>query len=112
MISIALRTCIGIALMALFDTAALSDEGRPVAAADIAGKKICWNNGRSATFAANGQYTNDRNQHSTWSIAQGGILHIGNDYTETIVLPDGRLQTHRFSGRHGGDKYGWGTVCN
>ena len=72
MISIALRTCIGIALMALFDTAALSDEGRPLAAAHIAGKKICWNNRRSATFAANGQYTNDLNQHRTVVDRPGG----------------------------------------
>jgi hypothetical protein len=113
MILITARICVAGVLTALFSTAAFSLDGRPVAPADLVGKKICWDDGHTGAFAANGQFTNEQGQHATWSIGDG-VLHVGNNYRETVVLADGRLQQHWFVGRsaRGADKYRWGTVCN
>jgi hypothetical protein len=104
--------CIAIILPAFLGTAAWADEGRPATQADLAGKKICWSFGRVSVFAANGQYSNDRGQHSTWSISEPGVIHVGHVYLQTVVLSNGQLQQHKFLGRAGGDKYIWGSVCN
>ena len=52
-------------------------EGRPVAAADISGKKFCWEKGNTTTFAADGQFTNERGQLTRWSISEPGIVKTG-----------------------------------
>jgi hypothetical protein len=112
--SIKSRIGIAVALATIWNTGAFSQEGRPVAAADLTGKKICWDDGRKANFAPNGQFSNDQGQHSTWSVTEPGVLVIGSSNRQTVVLADGRLQQHWFVGRSakGADKYRWGTVCN
>jgi hypothetical protein len=79
-------------------------DGRPVTATDLVGKKICWTNGRTTTFRANGQMGDG---HTQWSILQDGVVKIGESYYEGYVLSDGRFHA-RF---HGGAREEWGTVC-
>lgn len=88
---------------------ALPQEGRPVTADDISGKRVCWSNGRMSIFLADGQYKNDRGQHATWSVSQPGVIHINYTYWETQMLSDGRLLHHWYSRI---DHYRWGTFCN
>ena len=40
----------------IWSTGAFSEEGRPLTAADLAGRKICWDGGYWEEFAANGQH--------------------------------------------------------
>ena len=84
-------------------------EGRPVAAGDISGKKICWNNGNEVFYMANGHFTSWGGDHGTWSIPEPGLIHVGYIYRQTEVLPDGRLHIYWYH-NHGQDR--WGTVCN
>jgi hypothetical protein len=100
---------------------AAADEGRPVTAADLSGKTICWNGsgGLVVTYRADGRTSNNRGGHSIWSVPEPGLVKFLNHYRPMVVLPDGRFQTHRFFGRSGGsltsaDIYTdhWGAVCN
>jgi hypothetical protein len=54
-----------------------------------------------SVFVANGQYSNDRGQHSTWSISEPGVIHVGHVYLQTVVLSNGQLQQRKFLGRAG-----------
>ena len=67
------------------------EEGRPVEARDISGKKFCWNSGHSGVFRANGDYIKDDGHHPKWSVPEPGVILIGDTYRQTEVLPDGRL---------------------
>ena len=113
MMSIKSRVAVAALFAMIWNTAAFSEEGRPVTAADISGKKICWNTGHTSMFAANGQVVFDSGHHANWSVSEPGVIVTGNTERQTVVLPDGRLQEHWFVGRSskGADKYLWGTVC-
>ena len=115
---------------------AAADEGRPVTAADLSGKKVCWYGGLVVTYQANGitleKHRDGHLRRSTWSVPEPGLVQFGPvpgspewfnfaryNYAPMIVLPDGRFQTHRWLGVSGGsltsaDIYTdhWGTVCN
>jgi hypothetical protein len=88
------------------------EEGRPVEAKDIAGKKICWNNGHWAIFHPDGTVENDRGHHTRWQVTEPGVIKIGDNYRQTEVLPDGRIHEYWFkltSSRR--DRDLWGTIC-
>ncbi len=88
-------------------------ESRPVTANDLVGKKICWNDGGIGNFAANGQFTNARGRHTTWSVAEPGVVKIGVKYIQYSILPDGSFYAHWFGGLSiTGHHEFWGTVCN
>jgi hypothetical protein len=92
--------------------------GRPVAAADISGKKFCWENGKTTTFAAGGQFTNETGHLTRWSISEPGVVKTGWRYRQIVVLPDGRLQWHISDARPSMkigrivNAYHWGTICS
>ena len=52
-------------------------DGRPATEKDLVGKKICWDNGRTGMFAANGQFTNDRGHHMSWLVTEPGVVKSG-----------------------------------
>ncbi len=90
-------------------------EGRPVSGSDIAGKKICWDDGGFTMFEPNGQFTNNRGQHSQWLVTEPGVVKIGVSYRQYEILPDGGFYMHRFLARVGsitGHVEHWGKVCN
>jgi hypothetical protein len=92
-----------------------ADEGRPVVAGDLSGKKICWNNGSDGAYAADGNYFSGQGHRSHWSVPSPGVVKIGYRYRQIVVLPDGRFERYWFVGRsnrpEGRDRYRWGTVC-
>jgi hypothetical protein len=93
-------------------------DGRPVTENDLVGKKICWSNGRTGIFAANGQYTEERANeqrahHGTWLVTEPGVVRVWNWYTQYEILPDGSFYQHWFHGLSiTGHHENWGTVCN
>ena len=106
---------VALAFALTWPVAALADEGRLVTAADLAGKKICWEDGAVVTFAANGGYSNSIGWRTRWIVSSPGIVEIGPIYREMVVLPDGRFQTHRwrsFFKVGGHDSYRWGRACS
>lgn len=108
------------------------DEGRPVTAADLSGKTVCWNGGLVTSYYADGREINNHGRRSLWSVPEPGLVRFGPvpgtpewtnfthyNYAPMIVLRDGRFQTHRFFGKSGGsltsaDIYTdhYGTACN
>jgi hypothetical protein len=85
------------AMLAILQAAsAFADEGRPVIASDVAGKKVCWNTGQWDMYEADGQFKNNYGHHSRWSIPEPEILKRGAQYRQVQVLPDGRFHLHLF----------------
>ena len=64
----------------------------PVTAADFAGKKICWDNGSTSSYAAGGKYSNTMSGECTWTMSGSGV-HIHTDRYDYVAdvqkLPDG-----------------------
>lgn len=90
-------------------------QSRPVTANDLVGKKICWNDGGSGLFGADGQYTNKVGKHSVWLVSEPGVVKIGSRYHQIEVLPDRSFYQHKFLGGVGsitGHLEWWGNVCN
>jgi hypothetical protein len=94
---------------------ALPPQGRPVIAKDISGKKICWDDGHWGLFAANGEFSNDRNPnpHSKWSVPEPGVIKTGSFNRQTEILPDGQFHSHWFKIYTSKDRDidHWGKVC-
>ena len=115
-----MKCVLGVAASAtMWPVLAVADEGRPVTAADLSGKKVCWEGGLVTTYYADGRETNNRGGNTIWSVPEPGLVKFRYHYAPMVVLPDGRFQTHRWFGRVGGsltnaDIYTdhWGTVCN
>jgi len=96
---------------------AAAQEGRPVTAADLSGKTICWGRIR-VSYLPDGRTLSGRGHYSVWSVPEPGLVKFRIRYTPMVVLPDGRFQTRRWFGKSGGsltsaDIYTdhWGTVC-
>lgn len=121
-----LLTYVVLALTLLSSPFAEAEEGRPVTAADLSGRTICWSDGWRLTYAANGRYFGDRvglplKDHRTddghrWVLQEPGVIQVDSGsamikkYFQMVVLPDGQLQQHAFS--RGTNRYLWGRVCN
>jgi hypothetical protein len=97
---------------------AAADDGRPVTAADLSGKTICWGRGNIVTYHADGREENNHGGHSIWSVPEPGLVKFRYRYAPMVVLPDGRFQVHRWLGVSGGSLTtadiafdDWGTVC-
>jgi hypothetical protein len=58
----------------------------PVTEADLAGKKICWDNGGIATYGKDGSYESNVNGHGTWRLVGDKLTEQGGGgYTFTIT---------------------------
>jgi hypothetical protein len=112
--------------MALWSTEVLgfSDfgKGRPVGFQDLAGKKFCWDSGRSVLYGANGQFLNSNGAHGTWVVVDRGVVEWRDQmksgeyrtgrYGQWEVLSDGRLHSYSYCllcGDHDHDH--WATPC-
>jgi len=66
-----------------------------VTAADLSGKKICWNNGSASVYSRGGKYSNNLSGEGTWSITGAGV-HVHTDRYDYVAaiqkLPDGSFQ--------------------
>jgi hypothetical protein len=94
MIAPRLRIRLAAMLAILRAASAFADDGRPVVASDVAGKKVCWNIGKWDMYEADGQFTNNYGRHSRWPVPEPGVLKRGSQYRQVEVLPDGRFHLH------------------
>ena len=72
-----------------------SASAAPVTAADLSGKKICWDNGSASHYAPGGKYSNNLTGEGTWSMTGNGVhIHTERyDYVAAIQkLPGGSFQ--------------------
>ena len=99
-----------IVLASMAVTGAFADEGRPVTAADVSGKKFCSNTGHWIQFGADGRATTDLRHHPRWSVLEPGLIKTGYLERQIEVLPDGQLYQHRL-GRHGRNQDRWFKEC-
>jgi hypothetical protein len=62
----------------------------PVTKADLAGKKICWNDGIT-TFGKDGSFDSSRYAHGTWSLTGDRLVVRGTEggFTATIIKQNG-----------------------
>lgn len=72
------------ATAALSLTSLAAANAAPVTSADLAGKKICWNNGSVSSYGAGGSYSNNMTGNGTWSMAGGGV-HIHTDRYDYVA---------------------------
>jgi hypothetical protein len=112
------RVLWGAAFAVMWPLLAAAQEGRPVTAADLSGKTICWSGDLQVTYHADGKTSANRRgrlSHSVWSVPEPGVVKFRPRYAPMTVLPDGRFQTHRLNPRNTftSGKYNdeWGTVC-
>ena len=114
------KSGVGVAVfVTLWPLLAAAEEGRPVAAADLSGKTICWNDGRVTTYYPDGRETDSRGVHSIWSVPEPGVVQYRYHSSNMVVLPDGRFETRYWQGAFGGSQtnndryiYHWANVCN
>ena len=113
------------AAMAIFCVAALSQAailpasaytdfgaGRPIAEQDLAGKKICWDNGMWTSFGKNGQAVNSRGDEFEWSVPTPGVLVTGDRRRQMEMLADGRVHAyHRARSAKNADRDNWAAFC-
>ena len=66
---------------------------KPVTAADLSGKKICWGNGDTMTFSPGGKFSSTQYGEGTWALTGVAVeLHAANiHFTRWDIekLPDG-----------------------
>jgi hypothetical protein len=87
-------------------------KGRPITERDLAGKKICWDNGRWTSYGKDGNAVNSREDKFEWSVPTPGVVETGDRRTQTEILADGRVHTYRYMLRsQNHDRDGWGTFC-
>jgi hypothetical protein len=80
----------------LFSLALLSPvSASPVTAADLSGKKICWNNGSASVYGRGGKYSNNLSGEGSWSVTGAGV-HVHTDRYDYVAaiqkLPDGSFE--------------------
>jgi hypothetical protein len=46
---------------------------RPATTKDLAGRKICWDNGETSAFLSGGKYQNSRHGTGTWKVTATGL---------------------------------------
>lgn len=67
---------------------------RPVTTKDLAGRKICWENGETSTFLPGGKYENSRHGSGVWKVTPAGLeIHAGEfaGVFDAQIQPDGGI---------------------
>src|SRR5271165_6775482 len=86
---------------------------RPVTAADLAGKMICWDDGNIQAFSADGKTANRKFQDGAWSVGADGVrIEVGGGGGANVdieIQPDGTF-TSEFTDSSGTHK-GVGKIC-
>jgi hypothetical protein len=87
----------------------------PVTAADLTGKKICWDNGNVSTFLPGGKFSSNRSGNGTWAMTAGGVEthteHWSGVSANFEKMPDGTFQ-QTGSGKSGKPWILTGRYCN
>jgi hypothetical protein len=69
----------------------------PATAADLEGRKICWDSGNTSSFMPGGKYSSPAIGDGTWSMTAQGV-EIHTSYLSAILdidkLPDGTFKSN------------------
>lgn len=65
-------TPLGLAF-AFFLVSVCSAMARPATTEDLAGRKICWDNGETSTYVSGGKWENSRHASGTWRVTSAGV---------------------------------------
>ena len=84
----------------------------PVTKTDLAGKKICWTNGRT-TFGKDGSFYSTRYAGGTWSLIDGKLMvrTTNGGFTATIIKRKGIFQAIGDASGHEAPFGTWGKYC-
>jgi hypothetical protein len=77
---------------------------RPVTAADLSGKSICWNDGDRQTYSSGGKFSSTRWGDGTWRVTAHGIqihAHPGGNGLVDIRLRHGTFSLTTYGKRNG-----------
>jgi hypothetical protein len=92
------------AVLAIAATLPFDAFARPVAAADLSGKSICWNNGDKQTYSPGGKFTSTRWGEGTWRVTAHGVqihAHPGGNGLVDIRLRRGAFSLTTYGKRNG-----------
>ena len=87
-------------------------QARPVTAADLAGKMICWGDGNIQAFSADGKTANRQFQDGAWSVGANGVridVGSGGANVDIEIQPDGTFTSEWTDS--GGTHKGVGKIC-
>ena len=90
-----------LAIVAAFPLNALA---RPVTAADLSGKSICWNDGDKQSYSPDGKFSSTRWGEGTWRVTGHGVqihAHPGGNGLADIRLRHGTFSLTTYGKRNG-----------
>jgi hypothetical protein len=110
--------CICVAVLIILFDRPIAALAQPVTKYDLAGKRICWKDGRT-TFGKDGSFYSTRFGHGTWSLADDQLVVRGTNggFTATITKRKGTfhavgyLTGHGLAGRSEAPFGTWGKYC-
>jgi hypothetical protein len=92
------------AALAITATAPFEAFARPVTAADLSGKSICWNDGDRQTYSPGGKFSSTRWGEGTWRVTAHGVqihAHPGGNALVDIRLKHGTFSLTTYSNLNG-----------
>ena len=76
---------------------------RPVTAADLSGRSVCWSNGDKETYSPGGKYRSSAYGPGAWQFISAGVVAVQAQSTQWSSaiekLPDGSLHATASSGQ-------------
>jgi len=108
-LNIAFSTALGVAVALPFPALA-----KPVTAADLSGKRICWNDGDKQTYSPGGEFASTRWGHGTWGVTAHGVqihAHPGGNGLIDIRLRHGTFSLTTYSNLNGLKHVSTGKYC-
>ena len=87
---------------------------RPVTAADLSGKRICWNDGDRQSYQHSGKFSSTRWGHGSWRVTAHGVqihAHPGGNGLMDIRLRHGAFSLTSYSNRNGLKHVSTGKYC-
>ena len=81
----------------------------PVAKADLAGKKICWNTGNTAAYHKDGSLDSSRFGHGTWRLASDTLTISAEHGSFAFTI---KKEGGAFHAIQGGSEVASGNYCN
>jgi hypothetical protein len=88
---------------------------RPVTAADLSGKAICWNDGDKQLYLPGGKFSSTRWGKGTWRVTAHGVQihsHPGGNALSDIRLKHGTFSLTTLSNLNGQRQTAWGKYCH
>jgi hypothetical protein len=78
---------------------------RPATTKDLAGRKICWDNGETSTYTRDGKWENSRHGSGAWKVTSDGLEIHSETFAGVLrveIQDDGTVldATYNISGKY------------